>query len=123
MESLGEHILIELYNCNSSLIDNAEELEILMLKAADIANATVVKSVFHNFSPQGVTGVVVVEESHFAIHTWPEHNYAAVDLFTCSEEMDYDAAYRFLEKELGASKSSFKKVLRGEKKHLLVAGA
>ena len=118
MESLGEHILIELYKCDKELIDNSKLLETIMLKAADIANATVVKSVFHNFSPQGVTGVIVVEESHFAIHTWPEHNYAAVDLFTCSEDMNYDAAYKFLEKELKAERSSFTKVLRGEKKFL-----
>ena len=118
MESLGEHILIELYNCDKNLIDNSDLLEKSMLKAAEIANATVVKSVFHNFSPQGVTGVIVVEESHFAIHTWPEHNYAAVDLFTCSEDMDYDAAYKFLEKELKAERSSFTKVLRGENKFL-----
>jgi spermidine synthase len=118
MESLGEHILIELYNCNSELINDSVRLEELMLKAAEIANATVVKSVFHNFSPQGVTGVVVVEESHFAIHTWPEYSYAAVDLFTCSDKMDYDAAYSFLNKELEAENSSFKKVLRGERKFL-----
>jgi len=118
MISLGEHILIELYDCNTELIDNSVELEKLMLAAAEIANATVVKSVFHNFSPQGVTGVIVVEESHFAIHTWPEHSYAAVDLFTCSEDMDYDAAYKFLEEKLEAKRSSFKKVLRGEKEFL-----
>ena len=118
MESLGEHILIELYNCDKNLIDNSDLLEKSMLKAAEIAKATVVKSVFHNFSPQGVTGVIVVEESHFAIHTWPEHNYAAVDLFTCSEDMDYNAAYKFLENELKAERSSFTKVLRWEKKFL-----
>ena len=118
MKSLGEHILIELYKCDKDLLDNSSLLEEIMLKAAVIANATVVKSIFHNFSPQGVTGVVVVEESHFAIHTWPEHNYAAVDLFTCSEEMDYDAAYIFLKKELKAERSSSTKVLRGEKEFL-----
>lgn len=118
MTSLGEHILIELYSCDEELINDSDLLEKIMLKAAKIAKATVVKSVFHNFSPQGVTGVIVVEESHFAVHTWPEHKYAAVDLFTCSEEMDYDAAYKFLEKELKAERSSFTKVLRGEKKFL-----
>ncbi len=100
------------------MIDDSKELEKVMLEAAKVAKATVVKSVFHNFSPQGVTGVIVVEESHFAIHTWPEHGYAAVDLFTCSEDMDYDAAYKFLEDKLTAERSTFTKVLRGEKKFL-----
>ncbi|MEN8139095.1 MAG: adenosylmethionine decarboxylase [Bacteroidota bacterium] len=118
MNSLGEHILIELYNCNSELIDNSDELEKVMLEAAEVANATVVKSVFHNFSPQGVTGVVVVEESHFAIHTWPEHAYAAVDLFTCSEDMDYNAAYDFLKEKLNAGHTSSSVILRGKKEFL-----
>ncbi|MCK5824965.1 MAG: adenosylmethionine decarboxylase [Ichthyobacteriaceae bacterium] len=115
MQSLGEHILIELYGCDINLIDDTEKLESVMLESAKIANATVVKSVFHKFAPQGVTGVIVVEESHFAIHTWPEHGYAAVDLFTCSEVMDYNAAYLFLVEKLEAKKHEFKKVLRGEK--------
>jgi len=118
MKSLGEHILIEMYNCNIDLLDNSTELESIMLESAKIAKATVVKSVFHNFSPQGVTGVIVVEESHFAIHSWPEHGYAAIDLFTCSEDMDYVSAYKFLENALQAERSSFTKVLRGEKQFI-----
>lgn len=115
MKGLGEHILIEYYNCNREVLNDSKLLEKHLLEAAEIANATVVKSVFHNFSPYGVTGVVVVEESHFAIHTWPENSYAAVDLFTCSEEMDYKAAESYLKKVLEAKNKDSQLVIRGEK--------
>lgn len=118
MDFLGEHLLIELYGCDEELLDNSKKIEQIMLEAVEIAKATLVKSVFHDFSPQGVTGVVVVEESHFAIHTWPEHKYAAIDLFTCSEKMDYKAAYIFMRNKLSAEKYFYKKVLRGDKKLL-----
>ncbi len=84
-----------------------------MLEAANKASATIIKSVFHKFSPQGVTGVVVVAESHLAIHTWPEHNYAAVDFFTCNEKMDYSAAHEVLKNGLNAQRVSSRKVSRG----------
>ena len=114
MKGLGEHILIEYNNCNNETLNNSALLEELLLKAAEIANATVVKSVFHNFSPFGVTGVVVVEESHFSIHTWPEHSYAAVDMFTCSDKMNYKEAEVYLKEVLESQNSSSKLVVRGE---------
>lgn len=111
---LGEHLLIELHGCDVAIIDNTEVLQQLMEEAVQLAGATLVKSVFHSFSPVGVTGVVVIEESHFAIHTWPEHNYAAVDLFTCSASMDYKKAADFLAKKLDAKTQSVKLVKRGD---------
>lgn len=115
MKALGQHILIELYHCNVQKIDNQDYLETALRKAADIAGATIVNSTFHRFSPVGVSGVVVIQESHFAIHSWPEHAYAAIDLFTCSDEMDYKAAYTYLVKALESNQHEFKLIERGAK--------
>lgn len=76
---------MELHGCDGARLDDFDRVRGLMLEAASAAGATVVNEVFHRFSPQGVTGVVVVEESHLSIHTWPEHGYAAVDFFTCGD--------------------------------------
>tara|TARA_R100000734_G_scaffold5037_3_gene4437 strand:+ start:889 stop:2166 length:1278 start_codon:yes stop_codon:yes gene_type:complete len=84
-KSLGNHILVEFMNCSPEIMNDASAIEQNMVGAAKLAGATVVNSTFHHFSPYGVSGVVVIEESHFAIHTWPEYGYAAVDLFTCGE--------------------------------------
>jgi len=83
-----------------------------MEQAAIIAKTKVVASVFHPFSPQGVSGVVVIEESHLSIHTWPEHKYAAVDFYTCGKGDPY-AAYEFLKKELQASRYEIIHINRG----------
>src|SRR5690606_32756971 len=73
----GQHLLIELHGCDPVVLDDVARIERLMRAAAERARANVVTSVFHPFVPQGVTGVVVIEESHLSIHTWPEHGYAA----------------------------------------------
>ena len=93
MVGLGLHILMEFHECEPQRLDDLTLLKTTMSEAAIASGATIIKSVFHQFSPQGVTGVVVVAESHIAIHTWPEKNYAAVDYFTCNENMDYKKGY------------------------------
>lgn len=85
MDTFGRHLLVELHGCSTDKLDDKQTIEALMTKAARDAGATVVGTLFHTFAPQGVSGVVVVEESHLSIHTWPEHGYAAVDMFTCGE--------------------------------------
>ena len=115
MKALGQHILIELYLCNVEKIDNQEYLESILCKAAEIAGATIVNSTFHRFSPFGVSGVVVIQESHFAVHSWPEHGYTAIDLFTCSDAMDYKAAYNYLAEALESKEHEYKHIERGEK--------
>lgn len=82
-------------------------------KAAKLAGATIVNTNFHKFSPQGVTGILLVEESHFSIHTWPEHNYAAVDLFTCSDSMNYQLALDEIFSELECQSNDIKVIDRG----------
>ncbi len=88
MKGLGRHLLCELYECNPERLNSCSLVEERMHRAAVEAGATVVEQTFHKFSPHGVSGVVVIAESHLAIHTWPEYGYAAVDLFTCGEEVD-----------------------------------
>ena len=88
MEALGRHILVEFYNCSPELMNDVVHIEKSMVEAAETAGATVINSTFHHFSPYGVSGVVVIQESHLAIHTWPEFGYAAVDLFTCGDSVN-----------------------------------
>lgn len=86
-KQLGKHILIEYYDCDSEVLKNTQLIEKYMIEAAKMAQATIVESVIHTFNPWGVSGVVVIEESHITIHTWPGYKYAAVDLFTCGNTM------------------------------------
>lgn len=95
--SLGQQYLVDFYDCTKGIYQ-VEDLREHMLAAARIANATIVKDVFHTFNPHGISGVVVIAESHLAIHTWPEHACAALDLFTCSPAMDALAAIEYLRK-------------------------
>jgi len=113
MEGLGLHILMEFHECSFETLNDLPSLEVMMNNAARASNATIIKSVFHQFSPQGVTGVIVVAESHLAIHTWPENGYAAVDFFTCNVEMDYLKTYDLIAKNLASTNHSYQCVKRG----------
>jgi S-adenosylmethionine decarboxylase proenzyme len=88
VKSLGKHILVELYGCDSKILNDHDKVQKLMLGAARAAKATIVTSEFHRFNPYGVSGAVIIAESHLTIHTWPEYGYAAVDVFTCGDEVD-----------------------------------
>lgn len=112
-ESLGRHILAEFYNCNEEIINDHTLIEKYMIDAAEKANATVVKSCFHMFNPWGVSGVVVIQESHLTIHTWPELGYASVDLFTCGDEVNPWIAFEHLKEMLQAEKTETIEVPRG----------
>lgn len=115
-ESLGRHVLVELYGCSNELLNDVNFIEKSMVAAAEEAGATVINSTFHHFSPYGVSGVVVIQESHLAIHTWPEYGYAAIDLFTCGTSVDPWVSYQFLEKELKASHGSSMELRRGQER-------
>lgn len=88
MEALGRQILVEYYDCNSDKLDDVSFIEMALLEATRASRATIITHNFHKFSPHGVSGVIVIAESHVAIHTWPEYSYAAVDVFTCGETID-----------------------------------
>ena len=106
MNALGRHILVEFTGCNADVLNDVSAIEKSMIEAAQIAGATVISSNFHHFSPWGVSGVVVIQESHLAIHTWPEYQYASVDLFTCGETVDPWVSFEFLKKALQATYSA-----------------
>lgn len=113
MNALGRHLLIELKDCNQELINDVESLKNLLCETAEHIGATVVNQAFHKFSPQGVSGVVVIAESHICIHTWPEYNYAAIDVFTCGNSIDPKDAIDLLVERLEAKESSFIELKRG----------
>lgn len=83
MDTVGRHTLIELHGCDALLLDDPAHVERLMREAAAAAGVTIVNASFHRFAPQGVTGLLAIEESHFSVHTWPERAYAAIDYYTC----------------------------------------
>lgn len=113
MQALGFHTLIELYGCNSIKIDDTKLVENTLLKAAEIAKLSIVKSTIHHFNPIGVSGVVVIKESHIAIHTWPEHNYVALDFFTCNENYDLSKAIKYIESVFEGKKTEQQTLKRG----------
>ena len=110
---LGCHILLELQECPPELLHDEKAIEAVLVTAAREAGAHVVECVFHHFSPHGVSGVVVIAESHVTVHTWPEHRYAAVDIFTCG---DPDIARR-IRKNISAAfcarRESVQEITRG----------
>lgn len=110
--ALGNHILVEFMGCDPHIMNDVSSIERDMVGAAQKAGATVINSTFHHFSPYGVSGVVVIQESHLAIHTWPEYGYAAVDLFTCGE-MDAWISFDFLKEAFGAKQYSALEMKRG----------
>lgn len=111
--ALGHHVLTELYGCPMEVLDNLQFITDEMTIAAIETGADILKTAFHKFSPQGVTGFVMISESHLAIHTWPEYGYAALDVFTCGCKVNPWIASRHLEKRLGAQTVRFKEVFRG----------
>ncbi len=114
MKALGRQILAEFFQCDNQILNNVDAVKMFMQEAAAICQAHIVQSVFHMFNPHGVSGVVVIAESHLAIHTWPEYGYAAIDLFTCGEQVDPWKAFEFLKKSLKASKVLTMEMKRGQ---------
>ena len=113
MKSLGVHILVELYDCCKESINDLDYVEREIIKAVELSNATIVAPVFHKFSPHGVSGVVVIAESHFTIHTWPEFGYCALDIFTCGDQIDSQKSLKYLEKAFKSKNLSVVEMKRG----------
>lgn len=113
MKALGRQIVVEFYGCNQQTLNDVAAIKRSMRGAAIAAGATIVQDAFHLFNPHGVSGVVVIAESHLAIHTWPEYGYAAVDLFTCGDDVSPDLAFQHLKSHLEAGSFSAMEMKRG----------
>jgi len=111
--ALGYHLLLELHACDIELLDSVPGVERLLHDAAKTAGATIVNSAFHHFSPYGVTGVLVIAESHIAAHTWPEYGYAAVDCFTCGDDAILESIERLIVEGFQASHHERSLIPRG----------
>jgi S-adenosylmethionine decarboxylase proenzyme len=113
MKALGRQIVVEYYGCNPDVLNDVALIHRAMHGAALACGATIVEEAFHVFNPHGVSGVVVIAESHLTIHTWPEYGYAAVDLFTCGDDVEPDAAFDFLKQQLEAKTFNAVEMKRG----------
>ncbi|HEX7071783.1 MAG TPA: adenosylmethionine decarboxylase [Rhodothermales bacterium] len=113
MQALGRQILVEFYDCDRDVLNQADTIRNVLLEGVRRSGATIVSDEFHTFSPHGVSGVIVIAESHVTIHTWPEHGYAAVDIFTCGETIDPWIIQKYLEKHFLASNVSSMELKRG----------
>ena len=111
---LGQHLLLECYDCSMDILDDIKQIETLLVAIAEKLHYTVVTTSFHKFAPQGVSGVVVIQESHISLHTWPEYNYAAVDIFTCGD-IEMQAGVDYLIEALEAKDQSKQILQRGFK--------
>jgi S-adenosylmethionine decarboxylase len=113
LNALGRHLLVELHDCNKEALNDLGFLRQAMKDAAIDCGAVVLGDSFHNFSPQGVSGVVIIAESHLSIHTWPECGFAAVDVFTCGTSVQPEKAAEVLIAKLGSRNHSFIEIPRG----------
>ncbi len=117
MYALGTHLLVELRECNTEILKNLEKVRNALVSAAKEAKATIVDVSFHEFNPFGISGVVVIAESHLTIHTWPEYDYAAIDIFTCGDIIKPEVAASFLIKQFECKNPSIVEVKRGILSH------
>jgi S-adenosylmethionine decarboxylase len=111
--SLGSHLLVELYGCDGRCLEQEVTVGNAMREAAVKSEATVVAQSFHEFKPYGVSGAVIIQESHYTIHTWPEHGYAAVDLFYCGGTVRVHKAIEVLRERFKPERIKFLVVRRG----------
>jgi S-adenosylmethionine decarboxylase len=106
-------VLVEMYECDPTIINDKKKVQEIMLEAVRRSKATIIDFMFHKFSPQGISGVVIIAESHFTIHTWPEYGYAAVDFFTCGNEADPWVAQEYVISAFKSKYSTSMEVKRG----------
>ncbi|RBW71501.1 adenosylmethionine decarboxylase [Bacillus taeanensis] len=102
MDTMGRHVIAELWDCNTDTLNDMKQIEKIFVEAALKAGAEVREVAFHKFAPHGVSGVVIISESHLTIHSFPEHGYASIDVYTCGDRIDPNVAADYIAESLGA---------------------
>jgi S-adenosylmethionine decarboxylase len=110
---IGHHYIVEASGCNPKIIGSVEKVQQILVRAAEIAGAHVWSISFSKFPPSGVSGVVVISESHISTHTWPEYGYVALDIYTCGKHVDPEKAVVFAVEAFGSSTSHITEITRG----------
>ncbi|WP_216828898.1 adenosylmethionine decarboxylase [Alkalihalobacterium elongatum] len=113
MDTMGRHVIAELWGCNVEKLNDMNFIERVFVDAALESGAEVREVAFHKFAPHGVSGVVIISESHLTIHSFPEHGYASIDVYTCGDRIDPNVASNFISRALQATKSEIIEVPRG----------
>lgn len=119
----GTHVLLDLWGVDAELLDDLDGIERRLVDAAEGAGATVVERRFHRFSPHGVSGVVVLAESHVAIHSWPERGFAALDVFTCGDAEVGERIAEALLVSFAAAEEQVRRIGRGVRRAALAGAA
>jgi S-adenosylmethionine decarboxylase len=112
---IGQQLLIDFYQCNYDIINCVEKLTAILKEAIEICGYQILKTISHKYEPQGISVIVIIAESHFSIHTWPEDNWAAIDIFTCGSMLKKNNIIDFFSKSLGAGNYTTSNILRGNK--------
>jgi S-adenosylmethionine decarboxylase len=113
MDTMGRHVISELWGCDFDKLNNMQFIERTFVNAALRSGAEVREVAFHKFAPQGVSGVVIISESHLTIHSFPEHGYASIDVYTCGDRIDPNVAANYIAEALGAEKRENIELPRG----------
>lgn len=113
MEPIGRHYIVEASLCDPSVIGDVEKMQSIVVEAANRARAKIWAISFHRFPPNGVSGVVVISESHISVHTWPEVGYTALDIYTCGREAKPEDAVDFIVEAIGAEQVHVTELSRG----------
>ena len=105
--------MVELRDCDPEILKDLSRVKEAMVSAAKEAKATIIDVSFHEFNPFGISGMVVIAESHLSIHTWPEYGYAAVDIFTCGDVIKPEVAAHYLIRKFESKTPSIVEMKRG----------
>ena len=111
--TLGHHWIVDLHGCPAGVLDDHDLIRNRLKETTERFGLSLLKIVSNKFEPQGVTAVGLLAESHMSIHTWPEHGYAAVDIFTCGADQTLEAACRFIADSLQAKEVTVMRLSRG----------
>ena len=113
MDTMGRHVIAEMWDCNIDILNDMGKIEQIFVDAALKSGAEIREVAFHKFAPQGVSGVVIISESHLTIHSFPEHGYASIDVYTCGDIIDPNVACDYIAESLNSKRLERVEVPRG----------